>query len=297
METHTDINQFPPDVREMMAADYTIPQGWDRYTDEEHRTWNTLYERQVKLLPGKAEQSFLDGLEALDLGHGGIPNFEAMSDELESLTGWRVVAVPGLVPDEVFFDHLANRRFPAGNFIRRADQLDYLQEPDVFHDVFGHVPMLTNPVFADYMQAYGKGGLRSLDSGCLKNLAALYWYTVEFGLVQTDDGLRIYGAGIVSSASESVFSLKDPSPHRLKFDLERVMRTDYRIDDFQQTYFVIDSYEDLFHATVDTDFGPIYERLQGVDKKYPVDTILGEAEVIHRGTQHYASKGGRLAEN
>ncbi|WP_205967373.1 phenylalanine 4-monooxygenase [Aquisalinus luteolus] len=296
METHTDIDQFPPEVREMMADDYTIPQGWDRYTDEEHRTWDTLYERQVKLLPGKAEQSFIDGLKALDLGRGGIPNFETMSDELESLTGWRVVAVPGLVPDEVFFDHLANRRFPAGNFIRRADQLDYLQEPDVFHDVFGHVPMLTNPVFADYMQAYGKGGLRSLDSGCLKNLAALYWYTVEFGLIQTDDGLRIYGAGIVSSASESVFSLKDPSPHRLHFDLERVMRTDYRIDDFQQTYFVIDSYEDLFHATVDTDFGPIYERLQGVDEKYPVDTILNEEEVIHRGTQDYANKGGRLAQ-
>jgi phenylalanine-4-hydroxylase len=179
--------------------DWTIDQGWSDYTADEHAVWDLLYKRQMDVLPGRAAPEFLEGLKALDLGKGGIPEFEAMSDELEALTGWRVVAVPGLVPDEVFFDHLANRRFPAGQFIRKRDELDYLQEPDVFHDVFGHVPMLTNPVFADYMEAYGKGGLRSLDFAALKNLAALYWYTVEFGLIQTDEGLRIYGAGIVSS--------------------------------------------------------------------------------------------------
>ena len=155
------------------------------------------------------------------------------------------VCVPGLVPDEVFFDHLANRRFVSGQFIRKPDQLDYLQEPDIFHDVFGHVPMLTEPDFAAYMEAYGKGGQRAASLGMLPNLARLYWYTVEFGLMQEADGLRIYGAGIVSSATESVFSLEDPSPNRLGFDLERVMRTLYRIDDFQQVYFVIDSIEAL----------------------------------------------------
>ena len=275
--------------------DWTIDQGWSNYSDEEHAVWDLLYKRQMDILPNRAAPEFLEGLKALDLGRGGIPEFEAMSDELEALTGWRVVAVPGLVPDDVFFEHLANRRFPAGQFIRKREQLDYLQEPDVFHDVFGHVPMLTNPVFADYMEAYGKGGLRSLNYAALKNLAALYWYTVEFGLIETDEGLRIYGAGIVSSKTESIFALEDPSPNRIGFDLERLMRTDYRIDDFQQTYFVIKSYDQLFHATVDTDFAPIYERLQGHFDLQPED-VLEDDEVMHRGTQAYARAGGRFAE-
>ncbi|MHA7858462.1 MAG: phenylalanine 4-monooxygenase [Henriciella sp.] len=274
--------------------DWTIDQGWASYTDQEHQTWDTLYQRLMKVLPDRAAPEFLNGLEALDLHRGGIPDFERMSDELESLTGWRVVAVPGLVPDDVFFEHLANRRFPAGNFIRKPDQLDYIQEPDVFHDVFGHVPMLTDPVFADYMVAYGEGGLRSLRHASLKNLAALYWYTVEFGLIQTEQGLRIYGAGIVSSPAESIFSLEDPSPNRIAFDLERLMRTDYRIDDFQQTYFVIDSYDQLFRSTVDTDFAPLYADLQGEFDLKPED-IAPTDTVIHTGTQTYANKGGRFA--
>lgn len=275
-------------------SDWTIDQGWNDYSAEEHNTWDVLYSRLMDVLPNRAAPEFLDGLKALALDRGGIPNFETMSDELEALTGWRVVAVPGLVPDEVFFEHLANRRFPAGSFIRRPDQLDYIQEPDVFHDVFGHVPMLTNPVFADYMEAYGKGGLRSLKHASLKNLAAVYWYTVEFGLIQTPKGLRIYGAGIVSSPAESRFSLEDASPNRIAFDLQRVMNTDYRIDDFQQSYFVIDSYEELFKATVDTDFAPIYQRLQGKFDLKPEDVRSGD-RVIHRGTQKYAKQGGRFA--
>ena len=274
--------------------DWTIDQGWSNYTDDEHAVWDLLYKRQMDVLPGLAAPEFLEGLKALDLGKGGIPNFETMSDELEALTGWRVVAVPGLVPDDVFFDHLANRRFPAGQFIRKRDELDYLQEPDVFHDVFGHVPMLTNPVFANYMEAYGKGGLRSLNFAALKNLAALYWYTVEFGLIQTDEGLRIYGAGIVSSKSESIFAVRDPSPNRIGFDLERLMQTDYRIDDFQQTYFVIDSYDQLFRATVDTDFAPLYARMKGKFDYKPED-VLPQDDVIARGTQAYAKAGGRFA--
>jgi len=280
----------PPHVRD----DWTIDQGWSNYTAEEHGTWDILYARLLEVLPNRAAPEFLEGLKALDLGRGGIPEFEKMSDELEVLTGWRVVAVPGLVPDEVFFEHLANRRFPAGNFIRKRDQLDYIQEPDVFHDVFGHVPMLTNPVFADYMEAYGKGGLRSLEHASLKNLASLYWYTVEFGLIRTDEGLRIYGAGIVSSTSESKFSLEDASPNRIGFDLERLMRTDYRIDDFQQTYFVIDSYDQLFRATVDTDFAPLYAKMNGKFDLKPADSLEGD-EVISKGTQAYANHGGRFA--
>lgn len=294
----TDTSEFHR-ASQAPADDYTIPQDWESYTAEEHNTWDVLYQRLMKVLPGRADKAFLDGLKALDLGKGGIPHFERMSDELEALTGWRVVAVPGLVPDEVFFDHLANRRFPAGNFIRRPDQLDYIQEPDVFHDVFGHVPMLSNPVFADYIQAYGQGGLKSLDSGCLKNLAALYWYTVEFGLIQTDEGMRVYGAGILSSPAESIFSLEDPSPNRIGFDVERLMRTDYRIDDFQQTYFVIDSYEDLLEKTLRTEFAPLYQKLHDEDcaSKYrntPADVLDGD-QVYTNGTQDYANRGGRFA--
>ena len=274
-------------------ADWTIDQAWDQYTDVEHQTWLTLYERQMGILPGRACDAFLRGLDALDLHGEGIPNFRVMNEKLKALTGWTVVAVPGLVPDEVFFDHLANRRFPSGQFIRKPDQLDYLQEPDIFHDVFGHVPMLTDPTFADYMEAYGKGGQRAAELGMLQNLARLYWYTVEFGLMETPQGLRIYGAGIVSSRTESVFSLEDPSPNRLGFDLERVMRTLSRIDDFQQVYFRIPSLEHLLAETTQ-DFGPIYARLKNAGE-IPIEAILPSDKVYTRGTQAYANKGGRFA--
>ena len=267
-------------------SDWTIDQGWERYTPAEHRVWITLYERQTALLPGRACEPFLNGLKALDLHGDGIPDFRQMNAKLNALTGWTVVAVPGLVPDEVFFDHLANRRFPAGRFIRRPDQLDYLEEPDVFHDVFGHVPMLTDPTFADYMQAYGQGGLRAMALGRLHNLARLYWYTVEFGLLDTPDGLRIYGAGIVSSHGESAFSLDDLSPNRLGFDLVRVMRTPYRIDDYQQVYFVLPSLQRLLDDTLQ-DFAPIYAQLERLPD-IPIDATLPEDRVFTRGTQAYA---------
>ena len=279
----------PPGVR----ADWTIDQGWENYSQAEHDVWITLYERQTAMLPGRACDPFLKGLDALDLHRAGIPDFARINEELKRLTGWTVVAVPGLVPDAVFFDHLANRRFPAGQFIRRADQLDYLQEPDVFHDVFGHVPMLTDPTFADYMEAYGKGGQRALGLGQLHNLARLYWYTVEFGLLETPAGLRIYGAGIVSSRAESIFALDDPSPNRLGFDLERVMRTPYRIDDFQQVYFVIPSLQALLDATL-ADFGALYRRLDG-QPDIPIEAITAADAVFTRGTQAYAEAGGRAA--
>jgi phenylalanine-4-hydroxylase len=272
----------PPEA----ASDWTVPQHWDRYTEADHRVWVTLYERQAKVLPGRACDAFLNGLEALDLHGAGVPDFRRMNETLQKLTGWTVVAVPGLVPDAVFFDHLAHRRFPAGRFIRREDQLDYLQEPDIFHDVFGHVPMLTDPTFADYMEAYGEGGLRALERGQLHHLARLYWYTVEFGLMQTAKGLRIYGAGIVSSKAESIFSLEDPSPNRIGFDLERVMRTPYRIDDFQQVYFVIPSLQALLDCTLQ-DFGALYGRLAGAND-IAIDQIIPADRVFTHGTQHYA---------
>ena len=290
MSDFEHVFESPP---EGAAADWTIPQDWDRYTEVEHGTWDTLYARQMKILPGRAADVFMKGLDALDLNTGGIPDFSVMNPKLQALTGWTVVCVPGLVPDEVFFDHLANRRFPSGQFIRKPDQLDYLQEPDIFHDVFGHVPMLTDPDFAAYMEAYGRGGQRAAGLGMLPNLARLYWYTVEFGLMQDVDGLRIYGAGIVSSATESVFSLEDPSPNRLGFDLERVMKTLYRIDDFQQVYFVIPSIEHLKDETL-KDFGPVYDRLKGADA-IAIEAVLPTDRVYTRGTQAYAAKGGRFA--
>jgi phenylalanine-4-hydroxylase len=269
------------------AQDWTVPQRWDSYTPEDHATWDTLFERQARLLPGRVTPLFLEGLDMLRLSKPGIPDFEELSERLMKATGWQVVAVPGLVPDSVFFDHLANRRFVAGNFIRRPDQLDYLQEPDIFHDVFGHVPLLTHPVFADYMQAYGQGGQRAAASGAIAKLARLYWYTVEFGLVRAGDDLQLYGAGIVSSFSESRFALEDPSPNRIALDLRRVMRTQYRIDDFQQTYFVIDSFENLLDQTLNTDFGPIYAELTDAPD---IDTeeILPSDHVYTHGTQAYA---------
>jgi phenylalanine-4-hydroxylase len=268
-------------------GDWTVDQNWSHYTAEEHATWDTLFARQAKLLPGRASDAYLRGLDVLKLSKPGIPDFAELSDRLMGLTGWQVVAVPGLVPDDVFFDHMANRRFVAGNFIRRPHQLDYLEEPDVFHDVFGHVPMLADPVFADYLVAYGQGGQRALGMDALKYLGRLYWYTVEFGLVAEPEGLRIYGAGIVSSFSESRFALDDASPNRIAFDLARVMRTEYRIDDFQQNYFVIPSFDALLKATVETDFAPLYQALKEQDD-IPVAEIVDGDEVLTRGTQDHA---------
>jgi phenylalanine-4-hydroxylase len=275
------------------SPDWTIPQGFDLYSEAEHQTWTTLYERQAEILPGRACEDFLHGLEALDLHGHGIPDFQQLNEKLLELTGWRVAAVPGLVPDAVFFEHLANRRFPAANFIRGAGELDYLQEPDIFHDVFGHVPMLTDPVFADYMQAYGKGGLRALSLGSLADLARLYWYTVEFGLLETSEGLRIYGAGIVSSRTESIFALASDSPNRLGFDLERVMRTLYRIDDFQQVYFIISALQHPLDVTTGTDFGPLYHKISHMPD-IPIAAIEPGDKVFTRGTQDYARSGGRV---
>lgn len=265
--------------------DWTIDQDWGRYSAKEHGVWRTLFERQSRLLPGRACDEFIRGMQDLPIGPEQIPDFEQMSKVLRQRTGWEVVAVPGLVPDDVFFEHLANRRFPAGQFIRKPHELDYLEEPDVFHDVFGHVPMLMNPVIADYIQAYGEGGLKANRLGMLEKLARVYWYTVEFGLVQQSDGLRIYGAGIASSFSETRFAVEDDAPNRIRFELARVMQTHYRIDDFQETYFVLGHLDELLQLAR-IDFAPLYQRLAGAPEHEPGD-VLSTDTVLTRGTGRY----------
>lgn len=267
------------------AADFTISQDWASYSAAEHDRWDRLFARAETTLKNRACDEFIDAMLSLRLSDGGIPDLDKLSDRLKPLTGWQVVPVRELVPDEIFFDHLANRRFPAGAFIRPEHELDYLEEPDIFHDVFGHVPLLANPVYADFMEAYGKGGQRALKLGQLKNLARLYWYTIEFGLMRTGAGLRIFGAGILSSIAETVFALDNPSPNRIAFDLERVMRTNYIIDDFQQTYFVIDSFETLLDDAYQ-DFGALYARLHDAPD-IAADAIVAGDSVIHRGTLDY----------
>jgi phenylalanine-4-hydroxylase len=276
----------PPET----ASDWTISQNWASYTHQEHAVWDLLYARQTEMLHDRACRAFRQGVEHLRLSDKGIPNFEELSERLSRRTGWRVVAVPGLVPDEVFFEHLANRRFVAGRFIRKPEQLDYLQEPDVFHDLFGHVPLLSDPVFADYMQAYGEGGLKALRLNALEKLARLYWYTVEFGLIAEPEGLRLYGAGILSSFGESRFALEDSSPNRLRFNLMRVMRTHYRIDDYQQSYFVIGDFDELLHQTRDADFTPLYRELEKLPDLAP-DTVIPSDRVVSRGSQQHAYRG------
>ena len=270
-------------------SDFAIEQDWRGYGAEQHAIWRLLFERQQKLLRGRACREFLDGLAGLGVAASGIPDFRRLSDILDAATGWRILAVPGLVPDDVFFALLARRRFPSTCFIRRRDQLDYLSEPDVFHDICGHVPLLMNPVFADYMQAYGEGGLKALSLGHLEHLARLYWYTVEFGLIDTPAGLRIYGSGILSSAGESVYSLEDPRPRRIRFELRRVMRTRYRIDTFQECYFVIRSFDKLFEATR-PDFTPLYRELAGLGdidpgSRLPPDRLVEAAPAAQKSRQ------------
>ncbi len=259
-----------------MAADYTVAQNWADYSAADHALYQRLFERQAARLPGYACDEFIEHVH--ELACDGIPRFERANELLGRATGWQIVGVPGLIPDDVFFRHLANRRFPVTVWLRKPEEFDYIVEPDVFHDFFGHVPLLMNPVFADYLQEYGRGGVKALSLGGLGYLARLYWYTVEFGLIDTPQGLRTYGAGILSSGGEILHCIDSPAPHRVRFELMRVMQTEYRIDRFQDTYFVIDSYDQLFRETAQ-DFAPLYERLRGLPTIDPSVTVAGDALV------------------
>jgi phenylalanine-4-hydroxylase len=261
-----------------------VEQPWSSYDETEHGVWATLFQRQQTLLVGRASEVFLRNQQAMGMSPDKIPKFDDLNRALRKVTGWEIIGVEGLLPDIDFFEHLANRRFPVTWWIRRPEQLDYLAEPDLFHDLFGHVPLLMEPVFADYMQAYGRGGVKAhaLGPEAIEQLAHLYWYTVEFGLIREAGDLRIYGAGILSSKGESIYCLESEAPHRLGFDLERILRTNYRIDTFQPAYFVIDSYEHLMQATA-CDFTPIYERLK-TQSTIAAGEVLPTDTVIHRGT-------------
>jgi phenylalanine-4-hydroxylase len=269
-----------------------VEQPWDQYSATDHDVWRRLYERQREILAGRACDEFLQAQDAMGMTPGRIPKFSDMNAVLGEATGWQLIGVEGLLPELDFFDHLANRRFPVTWWIRRPDQIDYIEEPDLFHDLFGHVPLLMNPLFADYMAAYGKGGVKAHGIGehALQMLTRLYWYTVEFGLIRQQDGLRIYGSGIVSSKGESMYCLESDAPNRIGFDLERIMRTRYRIDTYQKTYFVIDSFAQLMEAT-EPDFTPIYARLAQRDS-IPAGAVLEGDRVLHRGTgEGWADEG------
>ena len=261
-----------------------IEQPWEGYSDIDHDVWRQLYERQRALLVDRASDEFLAAQDAMGMTPDRIPRFSELNKVLGGATGWQIIGVEGLLPELDFFDHLANRRFPVTWWIRRPDQVDYIEEPDLFHDLFGHVPLLMLPAFADYMAAYGRGGVKAHGIGpeALVNLTRLYWYTVEFGLIRQPDGVRIYGSGIVSSKGESLYSLESDAPNRIGFDLERIMRTRYRIDSYQKTYFVIDSFEQLMQAT-HPDFTPIYARLAAQDA-IPAGDVLAGDKVITRGS-------------
>jgi phenylalanine-4-hydroxylase len=239
--------------------DFTIDQDLGRYTAAEQDLWRRLYQRQSVVVQNYACREFLDGLRLLDVADG-IPDLNRVSDALHARTRWRLVAVPGFIPDAVFFGHLAQRRLPVTIWLRKPEEIDYLVEPDIFHDFFGHVPMLFHPVFAEYVQLYGQRGLEAAAADALPLLARLYWYTVEFGLIETAAGLCVFGSGILSSAGETPYSIDSPAPHRVRFELERVLRTAYMIDSYQKTYFVVRSLDEL-HRAVAQDLRPVYGRL------------------------------------
>jgi len=270
-------------------SDYVVEQSWDDYTPVEHALWARLLQRQFRLIQKYGAPQVLAGLKALHIADH-VPRFDEASKVLRAATGWEIVAVPGLIPEQNFFAHLAKRHFPVTVWLRTPEEIDYLSEPDVFHDFFGHVPLLCDPVFGDFMQAYGEAGFKASAEGGLKMLARLYWYCVEFGLIKTEGGLRAYGAGILSSAGETVYCIENPSPHRIGFDLERVMRTDYLIDDYQKTYFVMDSFEQLFRNAYDRDFAPIYRAYRDTPGWAP-DSIFPTDDVVTRGTQGAGAAG------
>ena len=261
-----------------------VEQPWSSYAREDHATWATLFKRQQQVLEGRACGEFLDNQRKFGMSPAQIPRFDELNRVLKPATGWELIGVEGLLPELAFFDHLANRRFPVTWWLRRPEQIDYISEPDLFHDLFGHVPLLLNPLFADYMQAYGAGGVKAhgVAPEALVNLTRLYWYTVEFGLIRQDDGLRIYGSGIVSSKGESIHSLESDAPNRIGFDLKRIMRTRYRIDTFQKSYFVIESFEQLMRAT-EPDFTPYYAELTA-GESIPAGSVLASDLVYHRGS-------------
>ena len=286
----THIFDAPP---EGVAADWTMPQNWRGFTAGQHKTWRTLFDQQSAALDGYACRSFLEGLEILRKLKPGVPDFDELNALLKPASGWEVVAVPGWIPNEPFFEHLANKRFPAANFVRPPEQIAYSEEPDMFHDIFGHIPMLTDPAFSDFLVAYGQAGLRAEKLGAADYLGRLWLYTVEFGLVVEDGELRAFGGGLMSSLAETVSALTSPEPKRIWLDIERVMRTRYNFDEFQQTYFVVEGFEALLCATEETDFAGIYRKIAGEPALDPGDAW--RSDVAYEGDRPAAPASGEAS--
>jgi phenylalanine-4-hydroxylase len=286
----THIFDAPP---EGVAADWTMPQNWRGFTAGQHETWRILFDQQSAALDGYACRSFLEGLEILRKLKPGVPDFAELNALLKPASGWEVVAVPGWIPNEPFFEHLANKRFPAANFVRPPEQIAYSEEPDMFHDIFGHIPMLTDPAFSDFLVAYGQAGLRAEKLGAANYLGRLWLYTVEFGLVVEDGELRAFGGGLMSSLAETVSALTSPEPKRIWLDIERVMRTRYNFDEFQQTYFVVEGFEALLRATEETDFAGIYRKIAGEPALDPGDAW--RSDVAYEGDRPAAPASGEAS--
>ena len=263
-----------------------IEQNWGAYSAADHNTWKTLYNRQLETLKARVCEEYLEGLKTLHLVAETVPDFAQMNKHLRAATGWEVLAVPGLIASKPFFSMLANRQFPAGTFIRTPEQLDYLEEPDIFHDVFGHIPLLSNPAYANYMQEYGRAGLAALEHKGIKFLARLNWYTIEFGLIKNNGEVKAYGAGIMSSYGEAKYLFNDPSANWLQFDIDRVLRTGYYIDDLQASYFTIDSFESLFKQCIERPFIPLYEKFRAMPALTPFEIVEGDT-VLRKGTGEY----------
>jgi phenylalanine-4-hydroxylase len=221
--------------------DYVVPQCWETFTDDDHAVWDLLFARQVELLGTRVVSPFLDGIDLLRLSHPGVPDLDELNAILEPRTGWQTVAVTGLVPDEIFFAMLAARVFPVGNFIRKREELDYLEEPDCFHDLFGHIPMLAHHDFAEMVEHVGRLGVAAIAAGEGDRVGRIYWHSVEFGLAREHGELKILGAGLASSFGEAHFSLESEEVERLPFSVEKAVNTPYRNDVFQPRYLVSES--------------------------------------------------------
>lgn len=272
--------ETPPDG---VADDWSMPQNWEQFSDSDHARWSEFAAKQTKALEGLASDTFIKGVRALELDKMGVPEFDRWNERLRDVTGWEVVAVPGVIPNEPFFKMLAERKFPVANFLRQGPSFEYSDEPDMFHDVYGHMPMFLDPTFGEFMTAYGRAGLRAERQGMSDWLGRLYLHTVEFGLIQDGGSLRAYGAGLMSSFAETVHALKSDAPRRLQFDLPRLMRTDWPFDEFQPTYFVIESFDALLEEMETTSLKHVYEEVAGLPLIPIGESVAGDREYQKAG--------------
>lgn len=223
-------------------------QEYDQYTAEHHKVWELMYKEQMDILTSRATKTYLQGIKTVQFEATKIPRFTVINEALKALTGWQVYAVPGIIDNKPFFELLAQKQFPATTWMRSLAQLKYIEEPDMFHDVFGHVPLLSEPYFAGFLNGLSEIALAYIESPtAVELMARIYWYTIEFGLIKEDDSIKIYGAGILSSPGESIYSL-GTSPEHFAFDLDQILGTPYIKDKFQTQYFVAESYQQLYNS-------------------------------------------------